>query len=91
MITFLVGLKSNKADLDQLSKIFKRLDSNEDGHLSKMEIQNGIQQHAEELSSTFGTEIDFNELFDVLDVNCDGVIDYDEFIRGAYDRVKLFS
>ena len=31
------------------------------------------------------------ELFDCLDVNKDGVIDYDEFINSAYDRVQLLN
>ena len=43
VISFLVGLKSNKADLDKLGKIFKQLDANNDGHLSKDEMESGMQ------------------------------------------------
>ena len=35
--------------------------------------------------------MNFEELFNCLDVNKDGVIDYDEFINSAYDRVKLLN
>lgn len=40
---------------------------------------------------SFGAEINFDELFDGLDLNNDGVVDYDEFIITAYNRVELLN
>ena len=34
---------------------------------------------------------DYQELFEIMDVNRDGKIDYDEFIRAGYNRSKLIN
>jgi Ca2+-binding EF-hand superfamily protein len=45
VITFLVSLKSDKSDLDNLGHIFRALDTNKDGLLSLREIREGIEAH----------------------------------------------
>ena len=45
VITFLVSLKSDKSDLDNLGHIFRTLDTNKDGLLSLREIREGIEAH----------------------------------------------
>lgn len=53
--------------MDELGEIFKKLDKNNDGHLSYEEITVGIQEHEDELSASFGLSIDFKELFEAID------------------------
>ena len=92
VITFLVSLKSDKSDLDNLGQIFRTLDTNKDGLLSLKEIREGIEAHQHDFNFTFSSsKKDYQELFEIMDVNCDGKIDYDEFIRAGYNRSKLIN
>ena len=61
--------------------------------MSKEEIRAGIETDMGDLIFTFGTnKVDFvDELFAVIDVNHDGTIDYDEFIRAGYSQSELIN
>ena len=89
----MINLKSDKKSLDRLAYNFKSLDKNKDGKLSKEEIRAGIEADMGELIFTFGAKkVDFiDELFAVIDVNKDGTIDYDEFIRAGYSQSELIN
>ena len=92
VITFLVCLKSDKSCLDNLAHIFKNLDKNKDGHLSRKEIREGIEANHDDVLFNFGKkQQDYDELFSACDANHDGAIDYDEFIRAGYSRSKLIN
>lgn len=68
--------------------MFIRLDKDNDGTLSIDELRGGMA----EILTFFN--IDEEELMDMVksvDLNGDGVIDYQEFITAAFDRQKTLS
>lgn len=67
-------------------EIFKNLDKNNDGILTKNELEEGLKNH----EYAFGKE-DLEALFDNLDDNKSGAIDYTEFITAALNRELLLS
>ena len=61
--------------------------------MSEKELREGIEAHIDDFIYTFGTNNgDFvDELFTAIDVNRDGKIDYDEFIRAGYNQSELIN
>ena len=43
------------------------------------------------LKSVFGKEADWEKVANAIDTNNDGLIDYDEFMTAASNRVKLLN
>ena len=43
------------------------------------------------LKNVFGKEADWEKVANAIDTNNDGLIDYDEFMTAASDRVKLLN
>jgi calcium-dependent protein kinase len=77
----------SKSEKEKIGKIFKALDSNGDGKLSKEEIMNGYEEH-------FGKLLDENEvdeLFNTVDTDKNGYIEYSEFIVASMSSKKNMS
>lgn len=73
-----------KRDLD---KIFKEIDINGDGNLSKEEVLLGYEKH-------FGVEItedQVDEMFAKIDLDGNGTIDYTEFVMATIDQSRLIT
>ena len=73
-----------KRDLD---KIFKEIDINGDGQLSKEEVLLGYEKH-------FGvemTEEQVDEMFAKIDLDGNGTIDYTEFVMATMDEQRLIT
>eukprot|EP00345_Euplotes_harpa_P010807 CAMPEP_0168333498 /NCGR_PEP_ID=MMETSP0213-20121227/9643_1 /TAXON_ID=151035 /ORGANISM="Euplotes harpa, Strain FSP1.4" /LENGTH=392 /DNA_ID=CAMNT_0008337833 /DNA_START=1 /DNA_END=1175 /DNA_ORIENTATION=+ len=66
----------SKSEKEKLGKIFKQLDANGDGKLSKAEIHDGYEEHFGKLLN----EDELDRLFDEVDTDKSGFIDYSEFI-----------
>lgn len=65
-----------------MAKIFKALDKNGDGKLSKDEIYEGYEQF-------FGRTLDRNDvdsMFDAVDIDRSGYIDYSEFVIASINE-----
>lgn len=67
--------------------MFKNLDLNGDGRLSKDEVKEGYAKHYGKLISD--KEID--EMFDAVDTDQSGYIDYTEFVTAALNEENLLS
>ena len=70
-----------------LDKIFKAIDIDGDGSLSKEEILHGYEEH-------FGvpiTEEQVDEMFEKIDLDGNGTIDYTEFVMATIEEKNLIT
>lgn len=77
----------SKSEKEKLGKIFKALDANGDGKLSKEEIHNGYEEHFGKLLN----EDEVDQLFFDVDTDKSGFIDYSEFIVATMSSKKNLS
>jgi len=63
------------AEADAIKELFRRCDINGDGLISKTELTGLLQRLSEDISSD-----DINEIIGLFDKNCDGMLQYSEFI-----------
>uniref|UniRef100_A0A7S3ND25 Calcium-dependent protein kinase 1 n=1 Tax=Euplotes harpa TaxID=151035 RepID=A0A7S3ND25_9SPIT len=77
----------SKSEKEKLGKIFKQLDANGDGKLSKAEIHDGYEEHFGKLLN----EDELDRLFDEVDTDKSGFIDYSEFVVATMNEKNLFS
>jgi len=75
----------SKEETKDLEKMFKQLDKNGDGMLSKEEILEGY----EEVFGIAINEEEVNKIFDDIDLDKNGTIDYTEFIMSTLNE-KIF-
>lgn len=71
----------SKSDHEEMAKIFRAMDTNNNGKLSKQELQDGYLKY-------YGRKIENTELkdiFDNVDLNLNGELDFDEFIQATLD------
>lgn len=83
---FLVSHISNKDDERKLINAFKNLDANNDGVLTRQELQEGFKKSSTRLNESSLSVIMERVTFD----NKDG-IEYNEFMAAAMDRNKLIN
>lgn len=77
----------SKNEKEKLGKIFKALDANGDGKLSKEEIMGGYEEHFGKLLN----EDEVDKLFEDVDTDRSGFIDYSEFIVATMSSKKNMS
>ena len=77
----------SKSEKEKLGKIFKALDANGDGKLSKEEIHDGYEEHFGKLLN----EDELDKLFNDVDTDKSGFIDYSEFIVATMSSKKNMS
>jgi len=76
-----------KTERENVAKIFRAYDKNGDGLLSREEIRQGFENHYIE-----GVDIEsFDAIFDQVDIDGSGTIDYSEFIIAAMHRNQLLN
>ena len=88
-MSFIISQLSTKQDRDEMLELFKSLDKDSSGTLSKNELVEGFH-------STFGdsieeAEIEAERIISLVDVNQSGEIDYSEFVLATINRQKLLS
>jgi len=88
VLNFIVGLKTSSQDLEELNKMFLKLDVDQNGTLDKDELKQGMN----ELVGTFEMEhTNWDEFFKAIDTDGNGVIDHKEFIVASFDRQKIIN
>ena len=86
-LAYIVSQCLTKEETDKMEEIFASMDKNSDGMLSKQEISEGYEEH-------FGMPIDDEELdkiFDAIDTDGSGAIDYSEFLMATMNEQQLMS
>jgi calcium-dependent protein kinase len=73
-------------EVKELEKIFKKLDVNKDGKLTKEELLNGCDVFFKDIPSK---KEDLEEIFENCDIDGDGFIEYEEFLCACIDKKKL--
>ena len=77
----------SKSEKERLGQIFKALDANGDGRLSRDEIMGGYEEHFGRLLN----EDEVDQLFTSVDTDGSGFIEYSEFITATMNSKKNLS
>lgn len=67
--------------------VFKSLDTNNDGKLSKDELITGYKKHLSQIDA----EIEVQKIMTVADSDGSGYIDFTEFVTATIDKKNLLS
>jgi serine/threonine protein kinase len=76
----------NPEEVDKLRKVFKLLDIDNDGMLSKNELYSGFSKSKIPMNKE-----ELDEFLIKVDGNSNSLIEYEEFIRICSDKIRLFS
>lgn len=86
-LTFIGSQLLSKSEREELARVFKLLDANGDGKLSKEEIKDGYGRLYGKLISD--KEVD--QMFDAVDTDQSGFIDYTEFVVASANEKALMT
>jgi len=84
---FIASQLLSKQEKEQIDKVFKAMDVNGDGKLSKEEIKNGYGQY-------FGRNLadeEVDEMFAKVDTDGSGEIEYSEFVVATMNEKNLLN
>lgn len=84
-ISFITSQLTSKAERDEMLELFKKLDVDNSGTLSRQEIQAGIRVFKQVSDS----EID--RIMREVDANGSGEVDYSEFIAACFNKDELLT
>ena len=88
-LSFIISQLSTKQDREEMLELFKSLDKDSSGTLSKAELVEGFslifENHVEDVEN----EVD--SIIAQVDVNQSGEVDYSEFVLATMNKQKLLS
>ena len=87
VITFITHNLIAKEEIQNLRKVFRLLDNNNDGRISKLELQKGFKDIIGEVLG----ELEITNIMKNIDCDGNGYIEYEEFLRATLDKNKLLT
>jgi Ca2+-binding EF-hand superfamily protein len=91
MITsLLIGLRHDSEDISILKDLFHKLDTNNDGTISKEEFE-AASDDLHDLHFFNFKDLNWDDVFKEIDLDGDGSVDFHEFCVAAVDHKKLLS
>lgn len=91
VIAFMSGLFHNQNEIQKLGKMFEHMDMNNDGFIELKELEHCMNHFDGDIARVLGTAKNWKEIFDALDTNGDGKLDYNEFLQAAANRIELLN
>ena len=89
VIAYLVHNNMQMSQVHEAIKLFNKIDINGDGQISKEELYNGLKNFLELSGKELKNQV--NIIFNNIDTNHNGFIEYEEFIRAAVDQNYFLS
>jgi len=86
-LAFLVHFSETTEEMVTLLKIFKTLDKKGNGRITYNELKEGMNS----ILGKYITENELENVFQVMDQDKNGYIEYEEFVRVCIDQNSLFS
>ena len=86
-LAYIVHNLVHKEDCEYLRQVFILLDDNGDGKLTKSELINGLSILLDKQEA----EKEVNRLFEIIDVDGNGFIEYEEFLRAGLNKAKILT
>ena len=86
-LAYLVHNFPQMKDVINACKLFNQIDLNADGKITKEELYLGLKQRL----NSDSLEEDVKNIFKNLDMNNDGYIEYEEFVRAAVGKEKFMG
>ena len=84
VIAYLVHNNTQLTQAHEAIKLFNKIDTNGDGKIVKSELYSGLQSYLKLEGETLKKEVDI--IFNNIDTDHNGFIEYEEFIRAAIDK-----
>ncbi len=84
VIAYLVHNNTQLNQAHDAIKLFNKIDENGDGKISKEELFNGLQSYLASEGDKLKNEVEL--IFNHIDTDHNGFIEYEEFIRAAIDK-----
>jgi calcium-dependent protein kinase len=89
MLSFISARLVSKNEREAMLEVFKSLDANNDGTLSKQELMMGFRRFVP--AGVEDVEAEVEKVIREADLDLSGAIDYMEFVTGTINRGKLVS
>lgn len=87
-MSLVAGLSASTEELEELQKEFLRLDKDKTGTLKLEDLKKITESELGKKYKKFNNE-DWDTIFKGVDLNGDGVIDFQDFISACVDRKAL--
>ena len=88
VVSYLRTMKLQSQETQKLKDAFIKIDSSQDGVLSLDEIRKGMRDTFKNFDMK---SFDINELFDDIDTDGSGAIDYGEFVTAAVNKQSMLD
>ena len=83
IVLYFIATRLNEKEIHELNDLFKSFDKNCDGQISYEEFENGFFEFKNKCNTNIFNDKDIKHIFNMVDVNKNGMIDYSEFIAAT--------